>query len=468
MDLEQIHRVYFLGIGGIGMSALARWFKRLGKEVAGYDRTPTPLTDALQAEGMDVHFEDDPALIGGPFRNREHTLVVFTPAIPEGHAEMAWLQQNGFKPYKRAEVLGKITEQYRSIAVAGTHGKTTTASMLAWLLHSTKGNCAAFMGGIANNFAANLLLPAEGTDRETTVVAEADEYDRSFLKLHPDMALITAVEPDHLDIYGAADAVSSSFTAFAGQVAHGGNLLLNSRADLPAFQREDLQLFTFGLEKGDFRAETVRIHNGAFVFDFVYPQAAGANGKLTGLRLEMPGFHNVENAVGALAAAMLQGADPQMLKEALATYSGVQRRFQQVVKNERYCYIDDYAHHPTEIAALLRSVRALYPGKRMTVVFQPHLFSRTRDFAQGFAESLAMADEVALLNIYPAREKPVKGVASQMLLELMPRTLPKVLLPDAELLGWIAQKKPELLLTVGAGDIDRFVQPIQKLLTDDL
>ncbi|MDW7691256.1 UDP-N-acetylmuramate--L-alanine ligase [Flammeovirgaceae bacterium SG7u.132] len=450
--LQHIDSVYFIGIGGIGMSALARWFKHEGRLVAGYDKTSTPLTQALEQEGITVHYTDDVALIPEEIKaKKDSSLVIFTPAIPASHSEKKYLEAEGFQLVKRSEVLGMITAAHFNVGVAGTHGKTTTSSMLSWLLHGCEKPCTAFVGGIVNNFNSNLLL-SKAPVEETIAVAEADEYDRSFLRLSPDMAIITAVDADHLDIYGDANNMSAGFEEFAGKIRKNGKLFLQADIELstPALAQNQVQTISFGIDQGDYKAENIRAEGISFIFDLVYPK-----GKIEDLTLNMPGFHNVENATAAMAVCLELGIAPELVKTALGKYRGVKRRFDILLYSEKAVYIDDYAHHPTEITAFIKSVKALFPNKKLTVVFQPHLFSRTRDFAEGFSESLSLADSVILLPIYPARELPIEGITSEMLLENI-SIEDKKLVEDEDLLSEIENRKPELLATIGAGDIDRF------------
>lgn len=456
MKFANIHIVYFLGIGGIGMSALARWFKNQGKEVYGYDLTATALTDQLIAEGIQVHFSDDVALIPSAVKEKPgNVLVVLTPAIPKDHSEWAFFVEQGFTIKKRSEVLGIISHDRFTIAVAGTHGKTTTSSMIAHLLKAAGKPVEAFIGGITTNYNSNLLL---SDDPNALLVVEADEFDRSFLRLHPDMAVITSADPDHLDIYGTADEMIKTYSAFAGQVNPSGNIFLQGKLQqtltLPA---RKASVTTYG--NGDsYRPENIHVDNGCFCFDLVFPL-----GKWEGLRLQVPGFHNVENMVAAIAVAMAQGIGEQAIREAVASYKGVKRRFEYVIRDGQHIFIDDYAHHPEEIRQFLMSVRALYPAKKLTAVFQPHLYSRTRDFADGFAESLSIADEVLLLPIYPAREKLIPGVLSEMIAERITHSN-KQTLSKEELLSWAGANDPEALLTIGAGDIDKMVKPLADIL----
>ncbi len=471
MKLDDLKKLYFLGIGGIGMSALARFFRERGAQIYGYDRTETALTRKLASEGMKIHYEENPAAIPPDI-----DLVVWTPAVPRDNAEWQFFAQKGTPMMKRAEVLGLISRQHRTIAVAGTHGKTTTSSMVAHLLHSGGLRCTAFLGGIAKNFGSNYV----SGDGEWLVV-EADEYDRSFLHLDPQIAVLLSAEPDHLDIYGdPARVLETGFKAFVSRLRKGGWLFINEEL-IDIF--EDLPCWTFGLEKGQFQARNVRVQQGRFVFDFAAP-ASFTSGEATpvvhrgvkgsrssaatdrlweNLTLPMPGRHNVVNATAALAVAVSLGLDMETLRSGLASFQGIQRRFEIVYRDDRCVFIDDYAHHPTELRAAIQAARELFPGRRITGVFQPHLYSRTRDFADGFAHALDQLDEVILLDIYPARELPIPGVDSSMILNRM-RNPNRSLCAKAELLDVLQGRRMDVLMTLGAGDIDTLVGPIAELL----
>jgi len=457
VKFEHLHNVYFLGIGGIGMSALARWFNQNGFQVAGYDRTQTALTQRLESEGIAVHYTDDPGLISEAVKaDRERSLVVYTPAIPKDHQEWAWLREQDYTIQKRAQVLGLISQGFFTVAIAGTHGKTTTSSMVAHLLRACGRDVAGFLGGITVNYDSNLLL---NETSDAIVVAEADEFDRSFLHLQPNLAVVTACDADHLDIYGEASAMHESFREFVQQVDEQGRVFLQTRTISTLFPegKDGAVAEPYGIDSGDLRAEKVMPVGDQFTFELV--RAGESQGTFT---LPMPGFHNVENAVAALGIGLELGLTADALREALASYRGVKRRFEYVVRTESQIYIDDYAHHPTEIEALLKSVRALYPDQPITAVFQPHLYTRTRDFAEGFSASLSLADEVLLLPIYPARELPIEGVESEMLLPAI--TTEKRLVQKKDVLVALAEKPRPVLLSVGAGDIDRLVQPIKTQL----
>ena len=463
IDIRDIQRVYFIGIGGIGMSALARYFKFHGKEVSGYDKTETPLTKQLVSEGIPVHYEDNLTLA-----TKDAQLVVFTPAVPKDHSELLYFQQNNYPLLKRSEVLGAITRSSFNICVAGTHGKTTITTMVAHILRHSGYGCNAFLGGIAVNYNSNYW-----SDKRDTCVVEADEYDRSFLRLSPDVAVISAMDPDHLDIYGTAAAMEEAFVEFAGKIKPGGLLIskygLTRGSDLKAPNH-----FTYHLQnpQADVYAANIQMHHGSYTFD-----VRVKNWQLSNVVLNMGGLHNVENVTAAIAIAHQMGIDDEKIKAAVEAFKGVKRRFEYVVKmmgaGERpgLVFVDDYAHHPEELRALISGAKGLFANMHCTVIFQPHLFTRTRDLATEFAEVLDMADEVVLLPIYPARELPIAGVTSNMVLELM-KNEHKTVMNKEELIQWIgsvAKSKTDgangwLLITAGAGDIDTLVQPIKKII----
>ena len=446
--------VYFLGIGGIGMSALARYFNSQGKHVLGYDRTSTALTTELQIEGIAIHFDDSTLEIPQLLRHSDKSkvLVVYTPAIPGDSFELNWFIENGYTMKKRSEVLGLITMSSDTIAVAGTHGKTTTSSMVAHILEYSGLGCNAFLGGIATNYNSNLII--NPTARWTVV--EADEFDRSFLTLSPFLSVITSMDADHLDIYGSHAFMLDSFNLFAQRIQNGGHIVYKS--DLP-LEKEKIEhagsISTYCLNNSsDYRAKDIRVENGSYKFTFQSPEI-----KLEDLSLGLAGRHNIENAVAACAVALMAGVNPDMIPEALASFKGVKRRFEYVVKTDKLILIDDYAHHPEELKACINSARELYPDKKITGVFQPHLFSRTRDFADEFARSLGLLDQVILLPIYPAREKPMEGIHSQMLLDKIVGTT-KSLVEKSELLAELRQSAQEVVIMLGAGDIDAMVSTV--------
>jgi UDP-N-acetylmuramate--alanine ligase len=449
------------------MSALARYFNAMGKSVSGYDKTRTTLTDELVAEGISVHFEDDVKLIPADItRQTSEVLVVWTPAIPKEHSELKYFQKNGYEMMKRAGVLGMITEQTFTIAVAGTHGKTTTSSLIAHILRSSEVDCTAFLGGITQNYGTNLLLSEnlknlkkKNRIRPITVV-EADEYDRSFLTLHPDIAVITSVDADHLDIYGDQKQMEETYSKFANQVKEGGVLIIKKGVDkVLVIEKTGKKLVTYSLhQSSDYYARKIAIKKGEYIFDVVTPEQA-----IRGMLLGIPGKHNVENAVAAVAVAQHMNVFSGNIKNALATFRGVKRRFEYHVKTKDLVYIDDYAHHPEELRACISAVKEMYPSRKVTGIFQPHLFTRTRDFANEFARSLELLDELILLDIYPAREKPIEGVTSEMLLEKV-RTKNKKLVHKKELVQELKGRELEVLITLGAGDIDAMIEPVRNEL----
>ncbi|GAB3985728.1 UDP-N-acetylmuramate--L-alanine ligase [Spirosoma daeguense] len=458
MTLTQFKYIYFLGIGGIGMSALARWFRINEYVVAGYDRTTTTLTEALENEGVAIHFTEDVEQIPIVFReNPTETLVIYTPAVPQSHAEYVYFIEKGFTLQKRSQVLGLLAGQMTTIGVAGTHGKTTTSSMVAHILRDAGVNCAAFLGGITNNYGTNFLLNEPADDlRSVICVVEADEFDRSFLTLFPKYAIVTSTDADHLDIYGAHNAVLQSFSQYVSQIENDGVLFMKTGLTLADKTQATVQ--EYSLESGNYYSQNIRIEQSTFVFDLVHPE-----GVITDIRLIIPGFHNVENAVAAGAVALEVGVSPEAIRAALGSYKGVRRRFEYILKTDSVVLIDDYAHHPAEVKAFLASVKALYPDRELTAAFQPHLFSRTRDFAEGFAESLSLADHVILLDIYPARELPMEGVTSDLIFQRVQSKTKKKCTKD-ELPDVVRQMKPELLVTIGAGDIDQLLPALKNAL----
>ena len=444
MDISKIHNIYFIGIGGIGMSALARYFKANNKNVAGYDKTQTDITDGLETLGIEVHFEDSVSHINSEYLNSKNTLVVYTPAIPKNHSELNYFITNGFDVVKRSRLLGLITENSFCLAVAGTHGKTTTTSILGHLLYSCNVPLTAFLGGISENYDSNLIF--NGT--EVTVV-EADEFDRSFLTLSPNLACITSMDADHLDIYGDASELKKSFKDFSEKIKPNGKLFIKN--GLP------LKGVTYGIEDdSDYSVQNIKIENGTYVFDVKMPKAV-----LENIQFNLPGRHNLSNALIALAMAVEYGCPHQQLAKALASYKGVKRRFTYHIKTDNLVFIDDYAHHPEEINAVHQAVREMYPDKKVLAIFQPHLYSRTRDFIDDFAKSLSQFDEVLLLEIYPARELPIKGVTSAWLLGKI-NNENKQLVSKKDLLAAIHKSNAQVVLTIGAGDIGEEVKRIKK------
>lgn len=455
-EIEKISAVYFLGIGGIGMSALARFFMSRGVRVSGYDKTVTVLTKKLESEGMQIHYEDDIALI-----DKSAELIVYTPALPADHKELNYLRTNNYELYKRSDVLGMITKNTFNICVAGTHGKTTTSAMIGHILRQAGFGCSAFLGGIATNYDSNFWGQEMNTTSSKNVsVVEADEYDRSFLKLFPDVAVITAMDADHLDIYGTAENLQNAFIAFAGQVKPGG--LLISKFGLTRsseFKVANSKTYSMNNKGADAYAENISLRNGSYAFDVVIN-----NEKMSGFELNMGGMHNIENVVAAITVSKHLGISEEKIKDAVASFKGVKRRFEYVIKKNEVVMIDDYAHHPEELRALITGAKELFPGKKCTVVFQPHLFSRTKDFADGFAESLSLADEVILLPIYPAREKPIANVNSEMIAAKMKNKI-VIVIEKENLLEKLKEQPPQFLITAGAGDIDMLVSGISKILS---
>ena len=458
MKIEQYDNIYFLGIGGIGMSALARWFMKKGLKVSGYDRTATALTAALEAEGMVIHYDDNVGSIPAEVRSqKDKTLVVFTPAIPKDHQEHAYLKEQGYTILKRSEVLGLITKGYKTIGVAGTHGKTTTSSLVSHILHVAGRNMVGFLGGITTNYSSNLIMQGEVTP-DTTVVVEADEFDRSFLRLFPQIAIITSADADHLDIYGDHNALITSFRDYIKQINTGGALIIHeSVAEQLTAGMDHVTKYVYSMSRGQFFAGNINASSGFFEFDL------HGFGSVEHVRLGVPGFHNIENAIAASVAAHLCGVPTATIVEALGSFKGVKRRFEYIVRGKKVVYVDDYAHHPTEIEAFLRSMKSMYPERKLTVIFQPHLFSRTRDFAEGFSASLSLADELLLMDIYPARELPIPGVDSDMLMKDITSPV-KIRCSKNDLMEKLASLNLDVVVTVGAGDIDTFIEPIKKLV----
>ena len=461
MDLHTVTALYFVGAGGIGMSALIRYFLANGKRVGGYDKTPSELTAALIREGAAIHYTDDMALVEDCFLSPEHTLVVYTPAIPDSHTELTYFRTHGFQVVKRAQLLGEITRCNRGLCVAGTHGKTTTSSMLAHILKQSHVDCNAFLGGILKGYESNLML----SKKSDLTVIEADEFDRSFHWLRPYMAVITSADPDHLDIYGTAEAYRESFEHFTSLVSPDGVLLMKKGVLVAPRLQENVRLFTYSAtEKADFYAENVVVSDGSITFDFV-----GPNVRIDNVELGVPVMVNIENGTAAMAIAWLNGATEEEIRRGMATFKGPHRRFEFHLKTPQCVLIDDYAHHPAELKQSILSVKALYPNRRLTGVFQPHLYTRTRDFASDFAASLSLLDELILLDIYPAREEPIPGVTFALIFDQV--TLPadrKKLIRREELLTLVEQESFEVVLMVGAGNIDRLVEPVKEILVQKI
>lgn len=454
---NKFSNIYFVGIGGIGMSAIARYFKASGYNVAGYDRTRTEVCTNLEKEGIQIHYEDNMNFVGSYFKDPSTTLVIYTPAIPKDHKELTFFMENGFTVIKRAAALGKLCEKKNCLAIAGTHGKTSISTITSCIMVHTKERCSAFLGGISKNFMSNLHLDVDSRN----VVVEADEYDRSFLQLTPSTALISHLEADHLDIYGDYETMEAAFVEFANRTTSKGNVVVGPKipSEIVARFRNDLKVYTYGIDNAEckFYASNVTYSNGLCLFDIHTPF-----GVIEGIKFKIGGRHNIENAVGATAVAMLNGATAEDVRSGLEMFAGVLRRFDIHVQNEKCIYIDDYAHHPGEISAFLTAVKQLYPTKKITAIFQPHLYSRTKDFYMDFAESLSVCDNLVLLPIYPARELPIEGVTSQLIYDNC-KAENKIMCEKSELLALLEKLNPELVVTMGAGDIDRFVKPITDL-----
>lgn len=455
MKLNEVHNIYFIGIGGIGMSALARFFRAKGKAVAGYDRTSTTLTSQLEKEGMLIHFEDAIELIPSSFLDKEKTLVIYTPAVPKDHKELNFFVQEGFRVIKRSVALGEIANEHRCIAVAGTHGKTTTSSMVAHVLKASGLPMAAFLGGITVNYQSNFIC----SDHPEYVVVEADEFDRSFLTLSPYISVLTSTDADHLDIYQTKENIQDAFQAFAYKTVPSGHLFVKAGLNIEAGELVTKKTYA-ARAHADLSAQNIRVANGVFHFDVMQQDAC-----IGTFELRMGGQHNVENALAAIAVGLTLGIDVPNLQAAIASFAGIKRRFETIFSNDEKVYIDDYAHHPTELNACIHAVRELYPEKHLTAVFQPHLYSRTRDFAAGFSAALSQVDTLIVMDIYPARELPMEGVSSDIILNNVSLT-DKHAATKQNVMQIIEENldKTDVLLTVGAGDIDLFVQPIAHIL----
>ncbi|MGN0258628.1 MAG: UDP-N-acetylmuramate--L-alanine ligase [Bacteroides sp.] len=456
MRLEEIKNVYFVGVGGIGMSALARYFLAKGKQVAGYDRTPTELTRCLEQEGAQIHYSEGVEFIPEAFRRAETTLVVYTPAIPKEHAELTYFSTQGFEIQKRAQVLGLITRSSKGVCVAGTHGKTTTSTMAAHLLHQSHVECNAFLGGVSQNYRTNLLL----SDKSPYTVIEADEFDRSFHWLSPWASVITATDPDHLDIYGTPEAYLESFAHYSSLIQPGGALILHEGLAMQPRVAEGVTTYTYSRHTGDFHAENISIGQGEIFFDFVAPDT-----RINRVQLGVPLSINIDNGIAAMALAHLCGATDEEIRQGMSSFRGVERRFDFKLKSDRAVLLSDYAHHPAEIAQSIRSIRELYEGRKVTVLFQPHLYSRTNDFYREFADSLSLADEVILTEIYPARELPIPGVTSQLIFDHLRQGMERTLTTKQEMIH-LLQSKPDLdvVVVLGAGDLNDYVPQIKEVL----
>ena len=459
MEFKDIKQVYFLGAGGIGMSALVRYFLSEGKFVAGYDRTPSPLTEKLIEEGAELHFEENIDLVPQRCKNPEGTLVVYTPAIPADHKEWALFGDGRFTVKKRAEVLGIITGDKRGVCAAGTHGKTTTSTMTAHLLHQSNVDCAAFLGGISKNYKSNLVL----TDKSDFVVIEADEYDRSFLHLKPYIATITSADPDHLDIYGNKENYLEAFAQFTERIREDGYLIIHEGLEVKPRTKEGVKTYIYGREKGDFHAENIRIGGGTIIIDYVSPWQ-----RINDVELGVPVSINIENGIASMAMAEICGATAEELKSGMKSFAGADRRFDFHIKEENLVLLSDYAHHPDEVKACAKSIKELYADKKVTALFQPHLFSRTKDFYKEFAESLSLFDEVILVDIYPARELPIEGVTSKLIFDHIGENTKKSMCSRADVLKAVEERKHEIevLVSLGAGDIENEISSMKRILTE--
>ena len=457
MDVNTLKSVYFIGAGGIGMSALVRYFLSKGKKVGGYDRTPSELTLKLIEEGADIHYEEAPEKIPSEFKNPGNTLVVYTAAMPEDHILLQYFRKHGFTIYKRAQVLGMLTRSSKGLCAAGTHGKTTTSTMTAHLLHQSPVGCDAFLGGISKNYGTNLLL----SDNSAYVVIEADEFDRSFHWLSPYATIITSTDADHLDIYGTEEAYLESFNHYTSLIQPGGALIIREGIRLQPRLQEGVRLYTYSSESGDFHAENIRIGGGEIVFDYVSPL-----GNISDVHLGVPVAINIENGIAAMALAQLGGVSNEDIKTGMASFRGVDRRFDFKIKTDKVVYLSDYAHHPEEIKQSILSMRALYGDKKLTGIFQPHLYTRTRDFHQEFADSLSLLDEVILTDIYPARELPIEGVSSQLIYDNLRPDIDKILCKKEEVIDILKEKEIEVLMTLGAGDIENYAPQICEILNE--
>ncbi|MDD6862323.1 MAG: UDP-N-acetylmuramate--L-alanine ligase [Prevotella sp.] len=458
MELKDIKSVYFIGAGGIGMSAIARYFLGKGLVVAGYDKTATPLTRQLEKEGMSIHYEENIDLIPDGCKDKTSCLVVYTPAIPAEHKELCFFQENNFEIEKRAQVLGTLTRAHKGLCVAGTHGKTTTSTMCAHLLHQSHVDCNAFLGGISKNYGTNYIL-----SKSDYVVIEADEFDRSFHWLRPWISVITATDPDHLDIYGTKEAYLESFRHYSSLIQPGGALIIHKNLEMKDELQEGVERYEYSLDEGDFHAENIIIENGEITFDFVSPIENVRN-----VRLGQPVPINIENGVAAMAMAQLAGCTADELRQAMETYSGVERRFDFKIKTDKLVFLSDYAHHPQEIFQSARSIRELYRDKKITAIFQPHLYTRTRDFYKDFASSLSLLDEVVLCDIYPAREKPIEGVTSKLIYDNLREGVEKKMIKKEEVLDFVKSKDFQVLIVLGAGDLDNYVPEIENILKKNI
>lgn len=455
MDLQHIKAVYFIGAGGIGMSALARYFLHMGRVVAGYDKTPTPLTRELVQEGIPIHYDEDVEAIPEACKDVQSCLVIYTPAVPETHKELAFFRRRGFEIQKRAQVLGTLTRSHKGLCVAGTHGKTSTSTMCAHIMHESHIDCNAFLGGISKNYGTNYIL----SSHSDYVVIEADEYDRSFHWLRPWMTVITATDPDHLDIYGTKEAYLESFRHYTTLIQPGGALIIHTDLEMKANVGADVRTFTYSRDAGDFYAENIKIADGEISFDFVSPLE-----NVPGVVLGQPVPINIENGVAAMAMAQLNGCTADELRAGMKTYLGVERRFDFQIRSNRHVLLSDYAHHPQEILQSAKSIRELYRDRKITAIFQPHLYTRTRDFYADFARALSMLDEVILCDIYPAREQPIHGVTSRLIYDQLAPGVKKELIHKEDVLDWVRNHDSDVLIILGAGDLNDYVPQIKAIL----
>ena len=455
MELKDIKSVYFVGAGGIGMSAIARYFLHIGVVVAGYDKTPSALTKELEKEGMDIHYEENVALIPAACKDASSTLVIYTPAIPQEHQELVYFHENGFTIEKRAQVLGTLTRSHKGLCVAGTHGKTTTSTMCAHIMHQSHVDCNAFLGGISKNYGTNYIL----SDKSDYVVIEADEFDRSFHWLRPWMSVITATDPDHLDIYGTKEAYLESFRHYTELIQPGGALIIHKNLEMKQHVQDGVKIYEYSLNEGDFHAENIKIDNGEITFDFISPVESISN-----VELGQPVPINIENAVAAMAMAQLNGCTAEEIKEGIKTYEGVERRFDFKIKDDKHVFLSDYAHHPKEIYQSAKSIRELYKNRKITAIFQPHLYTRTRDFYKDFADSLSILDEVILCDIYPAREAPIPGVTSELIYKNLKPGVEKSMIHKEDVLGLVKKRDFDVLIVLGAGDLDNLVPQMAEIL----
>lgn len=458
MNITDIKAVYFVGAGGIGMSAIARYFLKKGLVVAGYDKTPSDLTRQLEKEGMLIHYEENIEEIPHICKQKESCLVIYTPAIPADHQELVFFQKNGFEIQKRAQVLGTLTKAHKGLCVAGTHGKTTTSTMCAHIMHQSHLNCNAFLGGISKNYGTNYIL----SDSDYVVI-EADEFDRSFHWLRPWMSVITSTDPDHLDIYGTKEAYLESFRHYTELIQPGGALIIHRDLEMKEHLQDGVRHYDYSLNEGDFHAENIRIENGEITFDFISPIES-----IKDVQLGQPIPINIENGIAAMAMAQLNGCTADELKYGMKTYYGVDRRFDFKIKTDRLVFLSDYAHHPKEIYQSAKSIRELYKDKHITAIFQPHLYTRTRDFYRDFADALSQLDEVVLTEIYPAREQPIEGVTSQLIYDNLKEGVKKEMIHKDEVLDYVSSHNFEVLIVLGAGDLDNQVPQITKLLNSKI